>query len=226
MIQNAAPTRAEVSDIAVAVREGTDAVMLSGETAFGAFPLKALEVMCTVSKRTEHGLLRYSGERRDGSEESQPIKWISSPPKNAPIQDLGAKELSEIMAYNAVHMADTMKAPLVVFSRKGNMPTLLSHYRPTHQIYCFTDNEDVQRRLALYRGVTAFLTYFSESAEATFERALMELKDRGFVKGGQLLVLVRSGAKPIWRSAANHAVEVRQVPLDIESDTSESDADV
>lgn len=226
MIQNAAPTRAEVSDIAVAVREGTDAVMLSGETAYGAFPLKALDVMSTVAKRTEHGLLRYSGERRYGSEESEPIKWITQPPRNAPINDLAAKELSEIMAYNAVHMADTMKAPIVVFSRKGNMPTLLSHYRPTHQIYCFTDNEDVQRKLALYRGVTAFLTYFSESAETTFDRALMELKEKGMVKGGQLLVLVRSGAKPIWRSASNHAVEVRQVPIDVEPDTSGSDNDM
>ena len=130
MIENPIPTRAEVSDIAVAVREGTDAVMLSGETAYGAFPLKALEVMATVAKRTEAGMLRYSGERKYGSEESQPIRWISEPSRGAPpIQNLAAKELSEIMAYNAVHMADSLKTPLVVFSRKGSMPTLLSHYR-------------------------------------------------------------------------------------------------
>ena len=214
MIENATPTRAEVSDIAVAVREGTDAVMLSGETAYGAFPLKALDVMCTVARRTEHGLLRYSGERRYGTDEAQPITWITQPSRTVPIQSLAAKELSEIMAYNAVHMADTMKSPLVVFSRKGSMPVLLSHYRPTHQIFCFTDNADVQRRLALYRGVTAMLTFFSESAESTFDRALEELKERELVVGGQLVVLVQSGAKPIWRSASMHAVQVRQVPPD------------
>ncbi len=225
MIQNATPTRAEVSDIAVAVREGTDAVMLSGETAYGAFPKKALEVMCTVAKRTEHGMLRYSGERRFGSDEAKPITWITEPPKNAPVRNLAAKELSEIMAYNAVHMADTMKAPLVVFSRKGTMPALLSHYRPTHQIFCFTDNEDVQRRLSLYRGVTTFLTFFSESAEQTFDRALEELKERKRVSAGDLLVLVQSGSKPIWRSASMHAVQVRQVPKDAKIENTDSDSD-
>jgi len=225
MIQNATPTRAEVSDIAVAVREGTDAVMLSGETAYGAFPQKALEVMCTVAKRTEHGMLRYSGERRFGSDEAKPITWITEPPKNTPVRNLAAKELSEIMAYNAVHMADTMKAPLVVFSRKGTMPTLLSHYRPTHQIFCFTDNDNVQRRLALHRGVTAFLTFFSESAEATFDRAIDELKERKRVGAGDLLVLVQSGTKPIWRSASMHAVQVRQVPEDAKVINFDSDSD-
>lgn len=129
------------------------------------------------------------------------------------------------MAYNAVHMVDTMKAPLVVFSRKGTMPTLLSHYRPTHQIFCFTDNEDVQRKLALYRGVTAFLTFFSESAEATFDRAIDELKERKRVGAGELLVLVQSGSKPIWRSASMHAVQVRQVPEDAKMDSMDSDGD-
>ena len=129
------------------------------------------------------------------------------------------------MAYNAVHMADTMKAPLVVFSRKGTMPALLSHYRPTHQIFCFTDNEDVQRRLSLYRGVTTFLTFFSESAEQTFDRALEELKERKRVSAGDLLVLVQSGSKPIWRSASMHAVQVRQVPEDAKIENTDSDSD-
>lgn len=223
MINNATPTRAEVSDIAVAVREGADAVMLSGETAFGAFPLKAVEVMCTVARRTEHGLLRYSGERRYGSDEADPIGWVTPPSKTTPLTDLSAPQLSEIMAYNAVHMADTMKAPLVVFTRRGAMPALLSHYRPMHQAFVFTDKEDVQRRLALYRGVTSFLTFFSESAEATFDRALAELKDRGLVAGGLLLVLVQSSAKPIWRSASMQAVQVRQVPADLPPPDSDSD---
>lgn len=59
MITNPTPTRAEVSDIAIAVREGTDAVMLSGETAYGAFPYKSVDVMATVAKRTERSMLSY-----------------------------------------------------------------------------------------------------------------------------------------------------------------------
>ena len=77
MITNPTPTRAEVSDIAIAVREGTDAVMLSGETAYGKFPFKAVAVMATVAKRTENAMLTYqvcfiqaawlSFERGDGN---------------------------------------------------------------------------------------------------------------------------------------------------------------
>lgn len=59
MIQNPAPTRAEVSDIAIAVREGADAIMLSGETAYGKFPLKAVQVQSTVAVRTELSMARY-----------------------------------------------------------------------------------------------------------------------------------------------------------------------
>ena len=59
MITNPTPTRAEVSDIAIAVREGTDAVMLSGETAYGKFPYKSVSVMATVAKRTENAMLTY-----------------------------------------------------------------------------------------------------------------------------------------------------------------------
>ena len=71
MITNPTPTRAEVSDIAIAVREGTDAVMLSGETAYGKFPYKSVSVMATVAKRTENAMLTYQvrgvgGEREGG----------------------------------------------------------------------------------------------------------------------------------------------------------------
>jgi len=216
MISAPTPTRAEVSDIAVAVREGADAVMLSGETAYGSFPVKSMEVMTTVARRTEHSMLQYAGERRFGSNEAKPIDWIVAPPPGSRISSLMARELSEVMAYHAVHMADTIKAPLVVFSRRGSMPALLSHYHPTYQVYCFTDNEDIQRRMALYRGVTSFFMQFSEGAESTFDRALEDLKEQGFVQSGQLLVLVQSGKQPIWRSNSMHGVQIRQVPLDPE----------
>jgi pyruvate kinase len=67
-------------------------------------------------------------------------------------------------------MANTLKTSLVVFSRKGNMPALLSHYRPDYPIYCFTENELVQRRLALYHSVVALYMRFSHQAEETFDR--------------------------------------------------------
>ncbi|PSC72575.1 plastidial pyruvate kinase 2-like [Micractinium conductrix] len=225
MIKNPTPTRAEVSDIAIAVREGTDAVMLSGETAHGSFPHKALETMATVARRTELSMLKYHGTRRYGSDEAPPIEWIVPPRRRvSSVKDQG---LSEMFAYHATTMANTLKSPLVVFTRKGNMPALLSHYRPDFPIFCFTENELVQRRLALYHGVVAMYMRFNEQQETTFDRAVDMLKERGLVKGGQLLAVVQSGRQPIWRAASTHIIQVRAVPEDAaeDSDTDESEGE-
>ncbi|KAK9908980.1 hypothetical protein WJX75_005511 [Coccomyxa subellipsoidea] len=216
MIGNPTPTRAEVSDIAIAVREGADAVMLSGETAYGKFCFKAVDVMSTVAHRTESAMLRFSGTRRYGSEESEPIDWIVSPADNAAPGHMTAPGLSEMFAYHATTMANTIKTSLVVFSRKGNMPALLSHYRPDDQIFVFTENRAVQRRLALYHGITALHMRFGETADETFDRAIQELKARGFLTGGQQVAIVQSGRQPIWRAASTHAIQVRQVEKDPE----------
>jgi len=214
MITNPTPTRAEVSDIAIAVREGTDAVMLSGETAYGKFPYKSVSVMATVAKRTENAMLTYQGTRRFGSEESEPIDWIVAPKSESKSGSMTQPGLSEMFAYHATTMANTISTSLVVFSRKGHMPALLSHYRPDFPIYAFTENRDIQRRLALYHGITALYMNFSQDAEETFEKAIHELKSRGYVKGGQQVAIVQSGKQPIWRSASTHAIQVRQVAVD------------
>lgn len=210
MIHHATPTRAEVSDIAIAVREGADAVMLSGETAHGKFPFRSVEVMSTVARRTELSMMKYLGIRRYGSDETPPIDWIIPPARR--MTSLADAGLAEMFAYHAVTMANTIRTSLVVFSRKGNMPALLSHYRPDFPIFCFTESEEVQRRLALYHGVVALRTNFSPQAEDTFDRAIQELSQRGLVQGGQLLAIVQSGRQPIWRSTSTHSIQVRAVP--------------
>ncbi|KAK9797746.1 hypothetical protein WJX73_005517 [Symbiochloris irregularis] len=215
MIENPTPTRAEVSDIAVAVREGTDAIMLSGETAYGRFPFKSVAVMATVAKRTESSMLSYQGTRRYGTEESEPIDWIVKPgnTRGEPGQ-MTSPGLSEMFAYHATTMANTIRTSLVVFSRKGNMPALLSHYRPDYNIYMFTDDPAVQRRMAMYHGVIPLSIKFGTSADETFDRAIVILKERDYVKGGQQVAIVQSGRKPIWRQASTHHIQVRRVPKD------------
>ena len=213
MILNPTPTRAEVSDISIAVREGTDAIMLSGESAYGSFPFKSVDVMRTVATRTERAQRAYTGTRRYGSEEAEAIDWIV-PPTRGDGGGMSAPGLSEMFAYHATTMANTIRTSLVVFSRKGNMPVLLSHYRPDYPIYAFTESEAVQRRLALYNGVTALRMPFGPAADATFDAAIAELKARGYVRGGQQVAIVQSGRQPIWRQASTHAIQVRSVPRD------------
>ncbi|CAA0830848.1 Plastidial pyruvate kinase 2 [Striga hermonthica] len=187
MIVHPTPTRAEVSDIAIAVREGADAVMLSGETAHGKFPLKAVKVMHTVSLRTE-----------------DTIVGAKTP------SDLGhafKNHMSEMFAYHATMMSNTLGTSIVVFTRTGFMAILLSHFRPSGTIFAFTNEKRVQQRLALYQGVCPIHMEFSADAEDTFASALGLLQKQGMVKEGEQVALVQSGRQPIWRSQSTHNIQ-------------------
>ncbi|KAK9145283.1 hypothetical protein Sjap_005186 [Stephania japonica] len=191
MIVHPTPTRAEVSDIAIAVREGADAVMLSGETAHGKFPLKAVKVMHTVSLRTEATMT--------GNE---------TPPN---LGQAFKNHMSEMFAFHATMMSNTLGTSIVVFTRTGFMAILLSHYRPSGTIFAFTDDERVRQRLALYQGVCPIHMDFSNDAEESFNNALSFLQKQGMVKEGEEVALVQSGKQPIWRLQSTHNIQVRKV---------------
>ncbi|KAL5718798.1 pyruvate kinase [Ranunculus cassubicifolius] len=191
MIVHPTPTRAEVSDIAIAVREGADAVMLSGETAHGKFPLKAVKVMHTVSLRTEATMI--GGQQ---------------PPN---LGQAFKNHMSEMFAFHATMMSNTLGTSIVVFTRTGFMAVLLSHYRPSGTIYAFTNEERVRQRLALYQGVCPIHMDFSDDAEETFQNALSVLQKQGMVKEGEEIALVQSGKQPIWRYKSTHNIQVRKV---------------
>lgn len=191
MIDHPTPTRAEVSDIAIAVREGADAVMLSGETAHGKYPLKAVKVMHTVALRTESSL----------------------PTSIAPPSQSSAYKghMGEMFAFHATTMANTLATPIIVFTRTGSMAILLSHYRPSSIIFAFTNNERVKQRLGLYQGVMPIYMEFTDDAEETFSRALKLLLIKNLMKEGEYVTLVQSGAQPIWRRESTHHIQVRKV---------------
>uniref|UniRef100_A0A169WB88 Pyruvate kinase n=1 Tax=Daucus carota subsp. sativus TaxID=79200 RepID=A0A169WB88_DAUCS len=191
MIVHPTPTRAEVSDIAIAVKEGSDAVMLSGETAHGKFPLKAVQVMHAVSLRTEATIV--GGE---------------APPN---LGKAFKNHTSEMFAFHATMMSNTLKTSIVVFTRTGSMAILLSHYRPSGTIFAFTNEKTVQQRLALYQGVTPIYMPFSDDAEKTFADASTFLKEQGMVKEGEQVALVQSGKQPIWRLQSTHNIQIRKV---------------
>ncbi|XP_010482673.1 PREDICTED: plastidial pyruvate kinase 2-like isoform X2 [Camelina sativa] len=191
MIVHPTPTRAEVSDIAIAVREGADAVMLSGETAHGKFPLKAAGVMHTVALRTE-----------------ATITSSEMPPN---LGQAFKNHMSEMFAYHASMMSNTLGTSTVVFTRTGFMAILLSHYRPSGTIYAFTNEKKIQQRLALYQGVCPIYMEFADDAEETFANALTTLLKQGMVKKGEQIAIVQSGTQPIWRSQSTHNIQVRKV---------------
>lgn len=191
MIDHPTPTRAEVSDISIAVREGADAVMLSGETAHGKYPLKAVHVMHVVALRTESSL------QNSTSSPSQPAALKS--------------HMGEMFAFHSSTMANTLSTPIIVFTRTGSMAIILSHNRPSSTIFAFTNNERVKQRLALYHGVVPIYMEFSEDAEETFSRAIKLLLNKSLVNDGQYVTLVQSGAQPIWRRHSTHHIQVRKV---------------
>ncbi|KMZ65156.1 Pyruvate kinase [Zostera marina] len=198
MINHPTPTRAEVSDIAIAVKQGTDAVMLSGETAHGKYPLKAVKVMHTVALRTESRF--QSG-----------LLPISAKTSKTALSELSKSHMSVMFAFHATTMADTLGTPIIVFTRTGSMAALLSHFRPSLTIFAFTDQEKIKSRLALYHGVCSTYMEFSDDAEETFARALKSLTNRGFLKDVHYVTLVQSGAQPIWRRQSTHHIQVQKV---------------
>ncbi|XP_027181130.1 pyruvate kinase isozyme G, chloroplastic [Coffea eugenioides] len=191
MIDHPTPTRAEVSDIAIAVKGGADAVMLSGETAHGKYPLKAVKVMHTVALRTESSLLTS----------------IAPPSQSSAYKG----HMGEMFAFHATTMANTLATPIIVFTRTGSMAILLSHYRPSSIIFAFTNNERVKQRLGLYQGVMPIDMEFTDDAEETFSRALKLLLIKNLMKEGEFVTLVQSGAQPIWRRESTHHIQVRKV---------------
>jgi pyruvate kinase len=171
MIQNPRPTRAEATDIANAVREGADAIMLSGETAVGKYPVESVQALGEVVRVTEKEFL---GENRR--------------------RDMQSLNPSDIVAQEACDLAERIKAALIVVPvRSGLTAVRVSRCRPSIPVLAFVNDERMRRRLSLYWGIRTLLTPkplpFS-NAHGLVKASL--LKHR-LIRRGQCVVLV-SGA--------------------------------
>jgi pyruvate kinase len=168
MIDNPIPTRAEVTDVANAIYEGVDAVMLSGETSVGQYPIRCVEQLDEIARHTE----RWPGL---GYEKS-----------------LLAESDKQHIANNAVALAEDIRAAgIVVITRRGITADLVTSARPqTVPIFAFTNHSQTRRRLALNRSVLSHRIEFSSEPEKTLQRALGILRDReGFRKGDKVVVI-------------------------------------
>jgi pyruvate kinase len=176
MIQNPVPTRAEITDVANAVFEQADAIMLSGETSTGRYPVECVQVLNRVALRIE---------RSGGAGYVQ----------HAVLEDTRQKTVA-----SAVVLANSLRrAKIIVFTRHGAMARNVSNLRPEHApTFAFTNSEQVRRQLAICWGILAVRIDFADDPNETIETASRYLHDQKLaVPGDQLVIIsdVRAGRK-------------------------------
>lgn len=181
MIENPRPTRAEASDVSNAILDGSDAVMLSGETAVGKYPARAVDMMSRIACRTEKSdLYRH--------------RWLE--------RKAGQNNHTESIVKSAAEISSTLGARyILVFSFSGVTALLLSKFRPCCPIIAFTPNEEVVRRMAAYWGVIPQRMDFTTHTDEMILRGEELLEARGLVDDGDLVVTV-AGVTPM-RGATN-----------------------
>ena len=170
MIRNPRPTRAEVSDVANAVYEGTDAVMLSGETAMGSYPIEAVRMMSQIAEESEKYLDYMFYQRRKVSAEN-------------------LRNISNTVCYSSVATASDLEAPVIVApSVSGFTTRMLSKWRPKALIAGLSSSMTAVRQMQLYWGVKPFHAKRAESTDALLFASVELLKEKGIVKEGEIVV--------------------------------------
>ncbi|MEK6615830.1 MAG: pyruvate kinase [Bacteroidota bacterium] len=169
MIENFTPTRAEVNDVANAVMDGADAVMLSGETSVGKFPIQVIEAMQKIIARVEQ-------ENRIYYREHPPVLQTQT-------------FISDSICYNACVMARQANvSAIVTMTNSGYTAFRISSHRPRANIFVFTDNHTLLTTLSLVWGVRGFYYNKYESTDKTMEDLKNFLKKEGLVKTDELII--------------------------------------
>ncbi len=167
MIRNPRPTRAEVGDVANAVYDGTDAVMLSGETAMGKYPVEALSMMSQIAVEAEKHLDHEAFRLLDGEKH----------------------RVSTAVGIAAVNLADNMNAACICTPTIGGKTTVtISNLRPSVPILAVTPSEHVKRKLQLYWGVRSVTGYMEDSTENIISHALYMITREKLVHSGDMVV--------------------------------------
>jgi pyruvate kinase len=171
MINNPRPTRAETSDIANAVLDGSDAVMLSGETAVGAYPVAAVAVVAQVALDVEQDATLQA-------------RW------QVPLASSGYRQQPEAIGRAACRTAEEVEAAAILaFTQTGSIAAILAKYRPAVPIIAVTPSQVVQRRLALYSGVSSLLVTSEGSTEEQISTVEKTVLAHGALKKGDMVVI-------------------------------------
>jgi pyruvate kinase len=190
MVSAPLPTRAEVTDVANAIFDGTDAIMLSAETSIGKYPLQAVRMMARIARKTE-SKLPY------GQMLSERGAWAE--PKT-----------DELISYSACYTAQSLGAVgIVAFTQSGSTAARVSKYRPSVPILAITPESEVVGRLMLNWGVYPFQISRASSVDELFATAAKLSKELGLAKPGDLIVI--TGGLPIGLTGSTNLLKVEKV---------------
>jgi len=191
MQRNPRPTRAEASDVANAIFDGTDAIMLSGETAAGQYPVESVKMMATIATRVERSLV-YQDIFRKRIEEVRP-------------------SIADAICQSVAHTALSLDVVAIVApTESGHTAKMISKYRPKSPIIAVSADDRVCRKLALVWGVQAYLAQDPVySTDEMLEGAIQASKDTGIVKSGDTVVI--AAGVPIGETGTTNLMKVHVV---------------
>ncbi|MDW7675315.1 MAG: pyruvate kinase, partial [Bacillota bacterium] len=168
MIRNPRPTRAEASDVANAIFDGTDAIMLSGETAAGSYPVEAVKTMTKIALRAEKELK----EKRSTNTNTM------------------AKTITDAIGYATREIAQELNAAAIITSTKsGSTARMVSKYRPNRPIIAVTPSREVMRKMQLVWGVKPLQNEDTDSTDEMFREAIAKSLNARLVKTGELVII-------------------------------------
>lgn len=192
MMDRVKPNRSEITDVANAVLEGADAVMLSGETAAGQHPVLVVETMSKIIKEIESTAYSYDREE------------MLKPQPHSP------SFLSDAICYNACKMAlDVNADALIGMTQSGYTAFMLSSYRPKAPLYIFTKEQSLVNQLCLSWGVRAFYYAEEESLDGIIKDQISILSERGFLRSGD--VVINTGSTPVELHLPTNIIKVTRI---------------
>ncbi len=195
MIHNPQPTRAETSDVANAILDGTDAVMLSGETAIGNYPHQTIRVINRVARDIERSSQRGNNSPFQAEREPGRIAKTSA---------------TEAIGQAACRVAREVKAKAILaFTQTGNTATLVAKYRPPIPIYAVTPSLEVQRRMCLYSGVRALVVNFQGSTEAQIDEVEAAILASGVLPEASMVVITMGS--PLSSPGTTNMLKIHQL---------------
>ncbi len=191
MIENASPTRAEVTDVANAIFDGADAVMLSGETATGKHPVKVIETITKILERVEKQNVIYN-------------RYNVAPVKGS------EHFLSQAICYSACKIANDVNAQAILgMTRSGFTGFQISSYRPKADIFIFTENPSLPYITNLSWGLRVFLFKRDDQIDATFDTVQDILLEKSLVRDGD--IVVNTGGLPVSAKGRTNTIKISRI---------------